>query len=411
MIAGRAVVRSDSPSEQAQSGEPSKTAARNVQGTSVYTVAPVNVDRAIVITGELQAARSVEIKVPRIRSSSQTTITYLAPEGEVIKEGQPLVTFDASSLLSQMSEQQRNVDESVLTIEKTKKDQEASRSDLLNSVAQAEGQLKIAGLNAAIPKDLQPANTYLRYQNDLEKAKLSLQKAKEQLANFDASYDSQIKLAELRKSTNELTLRRMQGDLELLSVKAPQDGVVIYGDNWQANRRYQIGDQAFQDMTVIILPDLSSMNVTGFVYDTELQYLAPGIVCNIHLDAVPGRDWQGKIESLTSVATRKGFATTQKVFKAVVRLDSVDLSIMKPGMTARAEAQLSMASDVIAVPRPYVGIDTQSRYYVLKETGPETPPTAEFVKTGVFGDTMVQILSGLTAGDRVLPVQTISENK
>jgi HlyD family secretion protein len=142
-----------------------------------------------------------------------------------------------------------------------------------------------------------------------------------------------------------------------------------------------------------------------------LQYLAPGLVCAIHLDAVPGREWQGKIESLTSVATRKGFATSQKVFKAVVKLDTVDLNVMKPGMTARAEATLSMASDVIAVPRPYVGIDTQSRYYILKETGPKTPPAVELVKIGVFGDSMVQILSGLNAGDRVLPVQTISENK
>ena len=203
----------------------------------------------------------------------------------------------------------------------------------------------------------------------------------------------------------------MEGDLGSLSIKAPQDGVVIYGDNWQSNRRYQVGDTAFPNMPVVILPDLSAMQVTGFVYDTELQFLAIGMACEIHLDAVPGKSWRGKVQSLTSVATRKGFATTQKVFKAVIRLDSVDLESMKPGMTARAEFILSMASGVTVVPRQNLGLDVQGRYYVLKDTGPKTPPALEYVKIGVFGDHMVQVLSGVEAGDRILSAQKTSETK
>ncbi len=87
---------------------------------------------------------------------------------------------------AQITDQQRAVDEAALTIEKTKKDLEANRSDKLNAVAQADGNLKIAKLNADIPKVLQPLNTFLGYQNTYEKAKLALQKAKEDLANFEA---------------------------------------------------------------------------------------------------------------------------------------------------------------------------------------------------------------------------------
>jgi HlyD family secretion protein len=376
-----------------------------------YTVAKGDVSRTIIITGELQASSSREILVPVTKASSTSTITFLAPEGKVIRKGEPLVEFDPSSLLSQMAEQQRSVEEGGLNIEKKIKDLEAQRAGLLNTVAQAEGSLKIAKLNADIPMDLQPANTFLKYQTDYEKAKLSLDKAKEQLANFEASYDSQLTLVKIQRSQAELTLKRMQGDLELLSIKAPQDGVVIYGDNWQSNRRYQVGDVAFPNMPVVILPDLSAMQVTGFVYDTELQFLAIGMPCEIHLDAVPGKSWRGKVQSLTSVATRKGFATTQKVFKAVIRLDSVDLESMKPGMTARAEFLLSMASGVTIVPRQNLGLDVQGRYYVLKETGAKTPPALEYVKPGVFGDLVVQILSGIEAGDRILSAQKTSETK
>jgi len=399
------------PAPKAAGGSTPTEKAATTTADATYTVAKGDISRTVIITGELQATNSRDILVPMTRAISTSTITFLAPEGKVIRKGEPLVEFDASSLLSQMAEQERSVEESGLNIEKKTKDLEAQRAGLLNNVAQAEGSLKIAKLNADIPMDLQPANTFLKYQTDYEKAKLSLDKAKEQLANFEASYDSQLTLVKIQKSQAELTLKRMQGDLNLLSVKAPQDGVVIYGDNWQNNRRYQVGDTAFPGLPVITLPDLSAMQVTGFVYDTELQFLAIGVPCDIHLDAVPGKSWRGKVKSLTSVATRKGFATTQKVFKAVIPLDSVDLESMKPGMTARAEFLLSMASDVTVVPRQNLGLDVQGRYYVLKDAGSKNPPVREFVKVGAFGDQVVQILSGVELGDKILSAQKISETK
>ena len=411
IILGNPWMRATGAQAPAQSGQPAAEKAKETKATDVYMVASSDITRIIIITGELQSTSSREILVPVTKQSSFSTITFLAPEGTEIQKGERLLEFDASSLLSQMAEQQRTVEEAGMNIEKKKKDLEASRCDYLNTVAQAEGQLKIAKLNADIPKDLQPANTYLKYQTDYEKAKLSLDKAKEQLANFEASYDSQLKLTELSRSTNTIALKRMESDLALLSIDAPQDGVVIYGDNWQANRRYQVGDMAFPGQPVVILPDLSSMQVNGFVYDTELQYLAPGMACEIHLDAVPNKFWRGKIRSLTGVATRKGFATTQKVFKAIITVDTVDLNFMKPGMTARAEITLSMAADVPAAPRPYFGLDAQGRYYVLKETGPKTPPETVLVMTGVFGDHLVQILSGIGVGERILPAQKMSEMK
>jgi HlyD family secretion protein len=371
---------------------------------TTYTVANGDVTRIILITGELQAIRSLEVTAPITRATSSNSITFMADEGANIRQGEKLIEFDNASLVSQITDQQRMVEEAALTIEKTKVDQEASRCDQLNSVAQAEGQLKIAKLNADIPKDLLPTNTYLKYQNDFEKAKLNLAKAKDSLANFESNYEAQIKLQEIAKAQREIVLKRMQNDLAVLSVNAPQDGVVIYGDNWASNRKYQIGDMAFPGMSIMTLPDLSAMQVVGYVYDTELQYLSPGMACDIFLDAAPGKSYRGKIQSLTSVATRKGFVTTQKVFKAVMPLDSVDAATMKPGMSARAEIALSMASDVVVVPRQYISLDGQGQYYVLKETDPKKPANKETIKVGAFGDQMVQVLSGANVGDRLLPI-------
>jgi multidrug resistance efflux pump len=411
MLGGRwlTTTYAQAPATQAGSSNLPAPKPAGAQDSTSYTVANSDITRTVLITGELQAVHSIDIQAPQPKSTAFSTITYLADEGTTVKKGDRIIEYDSAALLNNLIEAQRSVDEASLSIEKSKKDLEAQRCDLLNSVSQAEGNLKITNINAGIPRELLPANTYQQYQVTLEENKLTLQKAKEQLANFEANYDAQVNLKVISKSQAEINYKRIQGDLDLLTVNAPQEGVVIYGDNWSSNRKYQVGDQAFPGQVVMTLPDLSSMKVDGYAYDTELQFLSVGMYCDVHLDAVPAKSWRGKITSLTSIAVRKGFATTQKVFKATIVLDSVDLKYMKPGMTAHAEFSLSMATGVPAIPRQFLGLDAQGQYYVLKDMGPRTPAKPESVKVGVYGDTTVQILSGVSIGDRLLPVQKTSE--
>lgn len=361
------------------------------------------------ITGELRAANAVQISVPRIRSSFSSVVTYLALEGSQIKQGERLVEFDSSALTSQMAEAERRLDEAKLTIEKTKADLEAQRCDLLNAVAQAEANLKVAELYAKTPPELLAANTYQKYQLDLERAQLALTKAKEQLDNFDKSRPTQMALVEIERAQAEIDLKKIEGDLALLNIGAPQDGIVIYGDNWASNRKIQVGDNIFPGMPVVELPDLSSMQVIGFVYDTELRFLSKGMRCAFSLDALPGPTYEGEVISLTSVASRKGFASQQKVFRAVIQPDKVDPSIMKPGMTVRISVGLKLADSATTVPREYVGVDPEGRYYVLKKT--EKPEAAkQIVEVGEFGDSLVEIRSGVSASDSLVPVQKVWEN-
>ena len=368
-----------------------------------YTVAKGPVRKDLVLTGELKAAQSIVISAPDIRRSFSTMVTYLAPEGAQIKRGELMVEFDDSSLLSEESESERTLDEAKLNIEKKKMDLEAQRTDLLNSIVQAESQLKQDELYGKISKDLLPANTYQKYQLNLEKSKLSLQKAKEQYDNFLQSYDSQMKLVEINYSQAEINMKQILSDIKLLKVYAPQDGILIYGDNWASNRKIQEGDTLFHGMEVASLPDLSSMQVEGYVYDTEYGSITTDTYCTVFFDALPSFQTGGKIVSLTNVASRKGFATEQKVFHVIVKLDKVDSQIMKPGMTARIDIPVVLAPDALSVPREYLGIDSNGNYYVLAGLNAKEADQQP-VMVGAVGDRMVEIVSGVPAGASLLPV-------
>jgi len=243
---------------------------------------------------------------------------------------------------------------------------------------------------------------------NISKSKLSLQKAKEQLDNFERSYASQLALVEIRKSQAEIDQKKIANDMTLLKIDAPQDGILIYGDNWQSNRKIQTGDSMFQGMEVVSLPDLTSMQVIGYVFDTEYSSLSPNMRCIIALDALPGFVAEGKIVSLTSLASRKGFASQKKVFQTVIQLDKIDPAIMKPGMTARIKVPLVLAKDAIAIPREYLGMDSQGHYFVLKGTE-SRKAGVQRVTLGAIGDRMVQVAAGVAIGDPLLSPQHSTE--
>ncbi len=380
--------------------QPQPDAAQNKGKREPYTVTHSDILHRVLITGELKAERTRDITAPNIRSSFGSAITFMELEGSEVKKGQRILEFDATTILSSQSEAQRVLDEAILKISKTKADLEVQRSDFLVALSAAEGNLKVAQLYAKIEKSLLPANTYQKYQLDYEKALLARDKAKEQLNNHVASFSAQLALVEVAKAQAELDLKKLDNDLALMSVDAPQDGIIIYGDNWSSNRKFQVGDNSFPGMAIMTLPDLSSLQVIGYVYDTELRMLSPNMICDLSLDAAPGRTWTGRIASLTSVASRKSFASQHKVFRATIKLDTIDLSVMKPGMTVKVEVPVSLASAAITVPREYLRCDPDGRYYVLKGADAKSAAT-QVVRVGAFNGRTVQILSGLSAGDKL----------
>ena len=369
-----------------------------------YVVKQNEIIRDLLLTGELKAARSLTIYAPRSQNNPSSTITYLADEGAIVKAGERIVEFDDANLLNSRADAELDLETAKLNVAKKKLDLESNRCDLLNSLSQAEASVKRAELDARVDRSLRSENDYERYQLTLRNALLSLDKARENLSNFEKNYDADLMLAEITRSQAELNLKRIDGDIALLKINAPQDGILIYGDNWQSNRKVQVGDSIFGGMDVASIPDLDSLQVVGYVYDTEYRLLQTGMRCDVSFDALPKVNVGGSIVSLTNVAGRRGFATDKKLFQATVRLDKVDVELLKPGMTARVNVPMVLAKAVPSAPREYIGVDSQGRNYVLKRTDPKKTDT-QFVKIGAIGDSLVEIASGVSVGEKLFPVQ------
>ncbi len=383
------------PSVSAQSTAKNGTVART------YEVKTVPLKSTLIFTGEVKAKRSVEIVSPRGRERFGGTVSYLPTEGSAVKKGERLVEFDTSDLLTNQLERQRTLDEAKIRLEMTKADLRAQQADLQTALEAAKTAVSVAKLYSGIEKELLPANTYQRYQLNLEQGKLALEKAQQQMDNFKKSRDIQISISELEVTKAGIELERLQNDIDKMTIAAPQDGLVIYGDNWMNNRKVQIGDSLFPGQTVVSLPDLSEMQVVCDVYDMEIKQVLAGLPAVVTVDALTGRAWNGTVESVSSIAVRKSFASKHKVFKVAIRFLGGDTSIMKPGMTARVEIPVSIREQVLAIPREFVFVDQRGSYSVRKSGGAtdEKNATVVPIRTGEATAQMVEVLEGLTVGD------------
>ncbi|MDP1823325.1 MAG: efflux RND transporter periplasmic adaptor subunit [Archangium sp.] len=139
--------------------------------------------------------------------------------------------------------------------------------------------------------------------------------------------------------------------------------------------------------------DLSTVWVLADIYETELRFVAPGMTAALHLDAWPGRTWQGKVLFIDPVLDPK--SRTAKVRLAFTNPQGELRPEMYGDVTlARAGREtLRLPSDAV------VQSGTQQVVFVARGEGRFEPRRIE---TGETGRDFTEVISGLTEGEAVI---------
>jgi HlyD family secretion protein len=121
---------------------------------------------------------------------------------------------------------------------------------------------------------------------------------------------------------------------------------------------------------------------------------------HVRLDARPDTPLTGKISKVGVLpdSQNRWLNPGVKIFKVDVHLDT-KVPDLKPGMTAQVEIELDRLANVLSVPVAAVFTEQEkTRCYRLVGGLPQ--PTE--IKIGRMNDTRVEVLSGLSEGDKVL---------
>ncbi|HYU52050.1 MAG TPA: efflux RND transporter periplasmic adaptor subunit, partial [Gemmatimonadaceae bacterium] len=222
---------------------------------------------------------------------------------------------------------------------------------------------------------------------DASKAKLDIAKAA-----VDAG-KAGIIAATKRRETAEAQMREAQialGDTEL---RAPFDAVVL-------ERRAEIGTLATAGSRAFTLADLATLKARFNVPDFALAGFRPGQSLDLSIDAVPGASIHGRVLSLAPAADPKARSFEIEVIipNPGLKLRSGMIATVHAPGGAPGPARLQMPASAL------VHDPTGQRYlvYTIEQNGGRSVAKAIPVEPGPLAGNEVVVLSGLTAGQRIV---------
>lgn len=264
----------------------------------------------------------------------------------------------------------------------------------------------------------------------LKEAKLGLEKAKGQakakLAQADAARLAKQSVYEQEQSRK----REIEGEITKCTVRAPQDGLVVYympeqskmGGGSQQSVVAQ-GEPVREGQKMIQIPDLTQMMVNVKVPEAFVAHLRsddpsdPGARqhAQIRVDSFSSHALKGYVKTVDTVASQTDwFNADVKVYKTMVTIEPGQIEGLRPGMSAEVTISAEESSGPVLVMPVQAVVGTVSmgakrKCFVINREG---QPELRDIEVGMSNERLVEIKSGLTEGEKVVenPRPLLSED-
>ena len=351
----------------------------------------------IELTGTLKAVETDLIGPPQLQHMWQFKIAHMAPEGDEVKAGTPILGFDKSELQQRLQREIAERDSAAKRVEKSEKELEVKRRQDELRLAEAEAGLRKAELKAASPAELAAANELALVKLDLELAHRQVEYLRARLESAQRSADATLAALRDQLQRAEQQVVWTGQDIEQMTIVAGRDGTVIYVTSWNDEKK-KVGDSCWKGESVLELPDLKRMKALGNVHEADAGRLAEGQPVEFRLDAHPEVKFTGEVASIWRTVQRESWRSPKKIVRLEIELTETDTLRMRPGMRFRGSVEAERIEQTLMVDADAVFLEP-SGPVVYRRTwrGHE----AVSVELGRRNERRVEVLGGLAEGDRV----------
>ncbi|HVP18855.1 MAG TPA: efflux RND transporter periplasmic adaptor subunit [Spirochaetia bacterium] len=341
--------------------QPKTTVRVTVKTGSVSTGTLV---RSVDFSGVLVPDRTVNIYA---KLAGQATFVG-GDVGDHVKAGQLLVQIDTKELNAQL------------------KVAEAQLAGVSDQAAQAKIGVETARLNLdlaqrAYDRTKTLFETKVVTQSQLDDAQTKLDLAKSAFDNASRQYET-VSGSGVAQADAQVNYIRVQ--ISNSTITSPIAGVVT-------NRNINVGEITSVNTVLMSIADTATLKLQGNLSQEDIVHLSIGDRVKVSVDAIPGKQYAGRIEQVGPIA-----AATGQYFPVVLTLAN-DGKLLA-GMTAKASFTLTGASGTIA-PLAAVDAGEDGQAFVYLVAGGKVHKTQ--VVLGMRNATDVQVLSGLAPGDTV----------
>jgi HlyD family secretion protein len=212
-----------------------------------------------------------------------------------------------------------------------------------------------------------------------------------------------LRAAQLGVDSAQVALDMANDDLEKAVMVAPFDGVIAAVNIKEGD---SLSAMDYATRTIIELIDPSSMELSAEVDEIDIPNVKLGQRAIISVDALPDVQFEGKVTSVSPLATEESGLI---LYKIKVGFEAPEGSGLKAGMSATADVVTNERSDVLLVPSRAIGEDSQGSPVVQVVVNGQVEERA--VVIGITDGSQTEIVSGLNEGEIVVVEKRASSSR
>jgi len=353
---------------------------------------------SIQFRGEVKAMKSVTISAPAEAGDLQ--IIKIATDGAQVKQDDVVVEFDKTKTEQDLAQRRSTMKSAQAEIDQAKAQARLTEEGDVTAVKKARFDVETAKLDASkqeIVSKIEGAEANLKVADAEQKLHEMEEKLTADRAVNKATIESKVeasKKADYDVKHAELALTKMK-------LLAPASGMISLISTWRpgGEAAFKPGDRAWQGAPMAELPDVSTLRVSARADETERGRLALNETVNAQLDAIPDRQFTGKIEQISTIATIDFSAgwPIPRNFNLVIGLDQADARL-KPGMTAQLTVVVDRVPDALTIP---VEASFQKSGQTVAYVWQGSKFQERVIEVGRRSRDRILVAKGLSAGDRV----------
>ena len=288
----------------------------------------------VVLTGELEAARGAAITVPDL-PDWQTSIKWLANDGDEVKEGERVVELDNTTFANSLDSKRQAELQALQELQQKQSEWKADLEQKQLDYEKRKSEYDKAVIDASVPRDILSSREYEDRQTRLSRARVEYEKARDVLGSQRQGITSDRKNLELRLGKAQREIQRAERAIASLVLRAPRNGIVVIREIPWEGRKLQQGDTVWVGFPLALIPELASLQVNVSLPDVDDGRVQIGMPASVTLDGYPDMTFTGKVTGISAVAQESARQSLRRAFKVVVNLDRIDAARMRPGLSAR----------------------------------------------------------------------------
>ena len=234
---------------------------------------------------------------PATRGVWEYKIAHMAPEGEEVAAGTPVLSFDASQLERRLVELQAAFESAREELEKKTVSRALRQRDDELRLAEAHGKLEKARLKLDRPEGLAAANETRTLELDRELAGREITYIEERRRFLDEADATELLVLREERDRSRARVQELEEVIERMSLEAPRGGTIVYVTN-RSGEKKRVGDTVWRREKVLAIPDLSEMAAEGRVEESDSGRIAEGQRVELRLDAYPEVTFTGTVRKI-----------------------------------------------------------------------------------------------------------------